>query len=149
MSDQEKTTSEVSQKNPRRTFFQVCFACMGTAAAAAVVYPVAGFLQLPRRFEAGEALQVPETDIVEGQALYREHNGQQVILIRVNGVIYVFNASCPHLGCLVTWDPVGRVFRCPCHGAVFDEGGGPVHGPVNQPLPRMEYTNKEGTIVLS
>jgi len=149
VSEKVNSNSSTGAENRRRTFFRICFAGMGVVATAAVLYPVAGFLQLPHRFASGESLIVPDGEILEGQALYREHNGKQVILIRLNGVVYVFNASCPHLGCLVTWDPVGRMFRCPCHGAAFDESGSAVHGPVNKPLTKMQYTEKNGNVVLS
>jgi len=133
----------------RRGFFHTCIALLGAISSVAVVYPIVAFLRLPRRASAGDTLEVAEAELREGEALYREHAGEQVILIKLGEEIEVFNASCTHLGCLVTWDPVARLFRCPCHGAAFDAEGKPAHGPVNIPLHRMEFERKGGKVVLS
>ena len=42
-----------------------------------------------------------------------------------------------HLGCLVAWDRRGQVFRCPCHGGVFDRTGAVMDGPPPESLAKI------------
>jgi glycine/D-amino acid oxidase-like deaminating enzyme/nitrite reductase/ring-hydroxylating ferredoxin subunit len=47
-----------------------------------------------------------------------------------NGTAHAYSAVCPHLGCLVQWNPIEKQWNCPCHGSCFDKtgtniGGGP------------------------
>lgn len=47
-----------------------------------------------------------------------------------NGTAHSYSAVCPHLGCLLQWNPLEKQWNCPCHGSCFDKkglniGGGP------------------------
>ncbi|MBI1898731.1 MAG: FAD-dependent oxidoreductase [Acidobacteria bacterium] len=57
-------------------------------------------------------------------AVYRDHNGE----------IREFSAVCPHLGCIVEWNPTERSWDCPCHGSRFDAHGRVINGPANENL---------------
>jgi Rieske Fe-S protein len=46
-------------------------------------------------------------------AIFMQKTGDEKLL--------VFNATCPHLGCSVSWN--GRYFHCPCHNSSFDPDG--------------------------
>ena len=50
------------------------------------------------------------------------------------GTLHEFSAVCPHLGCVVHWNPAERTFDCPCHGSKFDCAGKVVNGPANTDL---------------
>lgn len=50
------------------------------------------------------------------------------------GVLHEHSAICPHLGCIVAWNPVERSFDCPCHGSRFDGCGRVLNGPANSNL---------------
>ncbi|MGH9256029.1 MAG: ubiquinol-cytochrome c reductase iron-sulfur subunit [Vicinamibacterales bacterium] len=58
-----------------------------------------------------------------------------------------FDATCTHLGCLVAWDRQTQVFRCPCHGGIFDRTGAVMDGPPPEPLAKIA-TRVDGTRVL-
>jgi Rieske Fe-S protein len=62
---------------------------------------------------------------------YREAIERRTIFLVKTGEsgVAAFDARCTHLGCLVGWDPQARVFRCPCHGGVFDPAGAVMDGP--------------------
>ena len=62
---------------------------------------------------------------------YREALQRRTIFLVKTGEseVAAFDATCTHLGCLVAWDRQGQVFRCPCHGGVFDRTGAVMDGP--------------------
>lgn len=83
-----------------------------------------------------------------GQALYARLRGRPIVVLVNDEQPVVVSASCTHLGCSVIWEPADRVFRCPCHGAVFDATGGVVSGPVNVGLKHVPFKVVDGTIVV-
>jgi glycine/D-amino acid oxidase-like deaminating enzyme len=57
---------------------------------------------------------------VKKLAIYKDESGAKL----------EFSAVCPHLGCLLQWNPMEKQWNCPCHGSCFDKmgsniGGGP------------------------
>jgi glycine/D-amino acid oxidase-like deaminating enzyme/nitrite reductase/ring-hydroxylating ferredoxin subunit len=48
-----------------------------------------------------------------------------------DGRVRAFEATCPHLGCIVEWNSTEQTFDCPCHGSRFDREGQVVNGPAN------------------
>lgn len=80
---------------------------------------------------------------------YRQALERRTIFLVKTGEseVAAFDATCTHLGCLVTWDPQGQVFRCPCHGGVFDRTGAVQDGPPPEPLANIA-TRVDGNRVL-
>ncbi|NKE58825.1 Rieske 2Fe-2S domain-containing protein [Lentzea sp. PSKA42] len=58
-----------------------------------------------------------------------------------------FNATCSHQGCPVSY--IGPGFRCPCHGATYDENGQVIGGPAPAPLIKIPIKVVEGQVVLT
>lgn len=133
----------------RRTFCKLCIGGMTVASAGMVGFPVVSFLGRPTRLGADKPLEIPADSLAPGQARYEEFRGQQVIVLAGAEGPAVFNASCPHLGCNVIWDAAESVFRCPCHGAIFDADGKVVSGPVSDPLKQLPFEIKDGKIVVT
>lgn len=50
------------------------------------------------------------------------------------GIVHEFSAICPHLGCIIQWNPHEKTFDCPCHGSRFTSFGTVVSGPSNRNL---------------
>ena len=46
-----------------------------------------------------------------------------------DGSVHERSAVCPHLGCIVAWNPVEASWDCPCHGSRFGPAGAVIHGP--------------------
>ena len=133
----------------RRGFFHACFGLMTGIAAFVVAFPVFSFFRLPRRINTAKRIEVPLADLSEDQALFFERQGAQIVLVYTAREPKVFDAACTHLGCLVTWDQNEHIFHCPCHGAVFDDKGQAVKGPVNTPLKKIDFEIKNNMIVIS
>lgn len=132
----------------RRHFCEACIVGMGAASAGAVGYPVVAFLGRPTSLLGSQQIRIPVADLSEDQARYVDHDGQQLVVLYTGRVPKVLSASCSHLGCIVAWDNVKHLFRCPCHGAVFDDTGKPVSGPVSKPLESVPFQLAEANVVI-
>lgn len=60
-------------------------------------------------------------------AVYRDNEGN----------CHRYAAVCPHLACVVGWNPVEKSWDCPCHGSRFDRFGKVLNGPANSDLKRL------------
>ena len=105
-------------------------------------------MRLPKRLGGAKIIEILLADLSEDQALYFDRQGVQIVLVYTNKEPKVFDASCTHLGCLVSWDQNKHVFVCPCHGAIFDDAGEVVSGPVNEPLKEIKFEIKENKIYI-
>jgi glycine/D-amino acid oxidase-like deaminating enzyme/nitrite reductase/ring-hydroxylating ferredoxin subunit len=50
------------------------------------------------------------------------------------GELHRYSAVCPHLGCIVGWNPAESTWDCPCHGSRFNKHGEVLNGPANRNL---------------
>lgn len=57
-------------------------------------------------------------------AVYRDDEGE----------LHCYSAICPHLGCIVKWNPGEKSWDCPCHGSRFDCEGHILNGPATKDL---------------
>jgi glycine/D-amino acid oxidase-like deaminating enzyme/nitrite reductase/ring-hydroxylating ferredoxin subunit len=60
-----------------------------------------------------------------------------------DGSMYMCNATCTHLGCVVAWNRTEHIWECPCHGSRFDRFGHVVNGPANTDLAPVEGPGAE------
>ena len=65
-----------------------------------------------------------------------------------DGTLTVLSNRCTHLGCGVDWDGTAKLFKCPCHGGVFDAQGLVVEGPPPRPLAQLAFKIEDGTIFI-
>lgn len=61
-------------------------------------------------------------------AVYRDEKGE----------LHERSAVCPHLGCIIGWNPSEKTWDCPCHGSRFDKLGMVINGPANKDLAQIE-----------
>lgn len=97
--------------------------------------------------EAGESL-ADLADVPAGGALaLTTSDGVPIVIAQPSaGEVVAFSAICTHQGCTV--EVQDAVLRCPCHGSEFDALTGAVmHGPAEDPLPRVAVAVENGTVV--
>jgi Rieske Fe-S protein len=140
------TANESTTRDGRRAVCKACIGGLTVGSLGAVGFPVVTFLGFPRRLATDRPLEIALGTLLPGQAEYVDRRGQQLIVLSRSDGPLVFNAACTHLGCNVLWDTASRMFRCPCHGAEFDESGEVVSGPVNTPMKRIPFEIKDGTL---
>ena len=62
------------------------------------------------------------------------------------GALHECSAVCPHLKCIVAWNPVEKTWDCPCHGSRFDAYGKVLNGPANTDLEHLERHEEPATL---
>ncbi len=83
----------------------------------------------------GRSVRQLESELEPGDGGVIERNGEPVAaFVDESGELHLMSARCPHLGCLVAWNPTDKTFDCPCHGSRFGALGEIVEGPVTKPL---------------
>ena len=55
-----------------------------------------------------------------------------------HGTVTTLSATCPHMGCVVRWNPGETTWDCPCHGSRFSATGTCLHGPSVSNLKKVE-----------
>jgi glycine/D-amino acid oxidase-like deaminating enzyme/nitrite reductase/ring-hydroxylating ferredoxin subunit len=98
------------------------------------------------RVEGGvpEDLLVGEAGVFEGDGLSR------IAAFRDDdGVLHKLNATCPHFGCQVSWNPAEHTWDCPCHGSRFSYDGEAIQSPAVGGLKKLAATapSKKGLIL--
>lgn len=132
----EKTTTPVeeSPKPPisRRKILRFLTAFLGLFGLGAILSAIIAFLTPPRSAlkKVGGWQVVGSLSEFKENSLVKTYFGLPIILIKDGRGILSFSTICPHLGCIVIWDEKKKRFICPCHDAVFDEGGRSLKGPV-------------------
>lgn len=88
----------------------------------------------------GEWLTGGETEGAErlssGEGAVIRHGLHKVAVFRDDeGHLHAHSAVCPHLGCVVHFNPTERSWDCPCHGSRFDaRDGACLNGPADRGL---------------
>lgn len=77
---------------------------------------------------SGDAKKVE--DIPPGEGAVVRHRLHKLAVYRdPDGHACAFDATCPHLGCIVEWNGTEKSWDCPCHGSRFDTQGRVINGP--------------------
>ena len=85
----------------------------------------------------GEVSQVDEIAPGEG-AVIRHHLHKIAVYQDPAEGPRAFDATCPHLGCIVEWNRTEKSWDCPCHGSRFDAHGRVINGPAIRGLAAAE-----------
>jgi len=92
-------------------------------------------------FTDGDVESVEEIPNGSG-AVLREGASKYAVYRDEEGQIHKYSAVCPHLGGIVRWNSVEKLWDCPCHGSRFNKFGEAVMGPANAPLAPVNADRK-------
>ncbi|MDO8691905.1 MAG: ubiquinol-cytochrome c reductase iron-sulfur subunit [Dehalococcoidia bacterium] len=146
--------TNASKAISRRSFLDYGIRAIGAFITAAVAVPVVGYVISPvfakrespwvqvgavSDFKVGEPKSV-DFNLFRKDGWIEVSEKKTVWVVRqADQTFNLFNPRCTHLGCAYNWDPQGKQFGCPCHGAVFDLSGKVIAGPPPRPLDTLEY----------
>lgn len=97
--------------------------------------------QLARYVAPGDVASA--ADLAPGQGAVFGKPKPKAVYRDDDGKLHACSAICPHLKCVVAWNPYERSFDCPCHGSRFTATGKVVCGPSNADLEAVELDEKE------
>lgn len=84
------------------------------------------------------------TDLQADEAAIYSREGKPVAAYRDSeGELHTQSAVCPHMGCVVDFNPAERSWDCPCHGSRFDADGEVFDGPAIEGLSTIEDVKAE------
>lgn len=151
MADEPKEGSEPNSIS-RRTFVNVVLGGSAAGLAAAVLYPVAQFVQPPDVAESTTEVAVAahEGDLKPGEwKIFPMGANPGILVCKAVGEYYAFSAVCTHLSCTVQYRADFGQIWCPCHNGRFDLNGRNVGGPPPRPLEQFAVNLRGDEIVVS
>ncbi len=148
--EQSRQSKESEGRIGRRRFFRWCGWAGFGAAVGASIYSFLRFLkprvlfEPPAYFRAGRVEDYPRNSVSE-----KWKKGQKVWIVHREEGLYALVSICTHLACTPNWVEDEKLFRCPCHGSVFDVEGDVIAGPAPEPLYRVPILNNgEGELTV-
>jgi cytochrome b6-f complex iron-sulfur subunit len=88
----------------------------------------------PSPSPGARTVRIPISDLPVGVRVRVVSGGHPVEVLRTAEGVTARSLVCTHMGCEVRWSPATRTYNCPCHGGVYDAGGGVVAGPPSHAL---------------
>jgi len=92
--------------------------------------------------------KVEDINLKPGEGKAVELSGKRVGAYRnEEGILYIVNTTCTHMGCELNWNPAERTWDCPCHGSRFSYEGKIIEGPAVNELNLDEDVNPVGKLL--
>lgn len=126
--------------------------------AGALAFLAAPFVHLADQYltastrDPNANAKLSPSDLAATGSVLIEIAEEPVIVVRQGEIYRAFNASCTHLGCIVSYDASATGFVCKCHQGRFDRDGVNVPGSKpKRPLTelRVSQTHSEITVTLN
>jgi menaquinol-cytochrome c reductase iron-sulfur subunit len=71
-----------------------------------------------------------------------------VFVLKTGDQLFTFYNACTHMGCPVQWTAYQQLYRCPCHGGVYDRLGRVINGPPPFALRRFQHKIVNGDLYI-
>lgn len=73
--------------------------------------------------------------LAPGEGCVLSEGGERLAVHRdADGHLHALSAVCPHMKCIVQWNPAEQSWDCPCHGSRFAADGSLLEGPALEAL---------------
>ena len=89
--------------------------------------------QMADHVTPGDVSSVADIPLGSG-AIVRRGAQKMAVYRRLDDTIAEHSAVCPHMGCVVAWNPLEECWDCPCHGSQFAADGMVLNGPATSDL---------------
>jgi menaquinol-cytochrome c reductase iron-sulfur subunit len=147
----------------RRSFFVKTTVVISSLIGMSLAIPFIGYVVAPafrpRHKEWAPLGKADELPVGEPKALdynltvkdgwQERHTTKGVWAVKqADGHVTVYSPICPHLGCGFRWDQQDRLFKCPCHGSIFDIDGTVKAGPAPRPLDTLPSKVENGDLLV-
>jgi menaquinol-cytochrome c reductase iron-sulfur subunit len=144
----------------RRRFFIAGNAAVQGALALLVGVPVIGYVlgaifspQPTAWIKVGSFASIPPNQPTEfainvpivgsGQSTTRPVG---VFILKSGNQLFAFSNACTHMGCPIQWIGYQQLFKCPCHGGVYDRLGRVINGPPPYALRQFQHKIVNGDL---
>ncbi len=121
-----------------------------TKASSAINFVVENF-NVAGELIGGKIESLPKADeinILPGEGKVIELYGKRAGAYRdMDGILYIVNTTCTHMGCELNWNSAEKTWDCPCHGSRFSYKGTVIEGPAVKPLTMEEDVNTIGKLL--
>ncbi len=147
----------------RRAFFVKTTVFISSLIGISLTIPLIGYMIAPafqkRNKEwvsLGEADELPvdepkalDYSLTAKNGWQESHTTKGVWAVKqTDGHVTVYSPICPHLGCGFRWDQQDRLFKCPCHGSIFNIDGTVKAGPAPRPLDTLPSKIENGELLV-
>lgn len=121
----------------RRSFLDRAATLSGAALAVAAAYPAFRFVTplVREQGNAGTLSLGPVSGFPLNSSRIVRFGGHPVAVVRDrDGAFHALSAVCPHLQCVIAYEPRAGVLVCGCHQGTFALSGSNISGPPPRPL---------------
>ena len=161
--ESELAVSSAAPVGPRRRFFQWMIGVSCGVIGLGLAIPLVGYVLSPaakRREQrwvdvgrvddlpVGEPRQLEHVTTIRDGWLEAQSDKAVWAVKQAPDQVVVYSPICTHLGCGYRWEQSERLFKCPCHGSVFDVKGAVVAGPAPRPLDRLPSKIEAGRLLV-
>ena len=147
----------------RRSFFARVTAAISAVIGLSLTIPIVGYVIFPafqrKKQEWVPIAKIDDLPVEQPKALdytvtekdgWLETKATKGIwaIKHADNEVTVFSPICPHLGCGYKWDGQDRLFKCPCHGSVYNLKGIVQAGPAPRPLDTLPVKVENGELLV-
>lgn len=122
----------------------------GTKAASAISF-VTENLNVAKNLIGGKLERLEKEEDIKlapGEGKVVELYGKRAGVYRSDeGILYIVNTTCTHMGCELNWNAAERTWDCPCHGSRFSYEGKIIEGPAVKELNMEDDVNTVGKLI--
>jgi menaquinol-cytochrome c reductase iron-sulfur subunit len=69
-----------------------------------------------------------------------------VFVVKSGNQLFTFYNACTHMGCPIQWIAYQQLYKCPCHGGVYDRLGRVINGPPPYSLRQFQHKMVNGDL---
>lgn len=125
----------------RRDFVKKSIALLPFVGVGSFVYPLSKFAFFEEKNKISLVIALDELT----QKITKKGT---VFILKNNDAIQVFDAHCPHMGCVLNFSESENAFVCPCHSSKFSLDGTVLKGPAQKKLDTLSFTINQKNLLI-